>query len=533
MARTVLAAGALLCALSIAQLTRALILLPHDVRPGHAVRHFTGNHSRYTLLDPEYAPFFTLLDDGLLMTTADLEPLLNQPLDLAILEQTPYSSSAHSIHLLVVDKRRMLHFPGSENLRGEIPENSPVGTTVDLPPIRATAFVDVGPIAYKIVKGNNDAVFSLREKNKGESVPSVASVITAGDVEIIALKSLDAEEKSLYDLIVQATDLHGTNKASLPIRIDVMNENDHEPFFEQEVYYFAVNGTPNENGPNGTAHWQRFSSIGKVHAFDEDADRVYYSLTNPSNLAVIVPQTGELILAGEPDSHEAELRVIAHDTGSPPRKSQPARVILEFVIHDRKDLPTLHREKRRVTRAVRPTKRIEFTEADGEVEGRAVFTLEKETDRETFKIRDENPWVTVEPSGVVKVKKKWDYEELGPEKTIDFWVTITNAGNGVSTVARELSVGMEFPLGTMVVEWCCSVTRAADQPPHSVPNASLIGDLSHGLVVNIMWETKTHSLSWLGHLERMEEARDVKRVYTGLPCSEKLLGALSTAGKTK
>lgn len=426
MARTVLAGGALLCALSIAH---ALILLPHDVRPGHAVRHFVGNHSRYTLLDPEYAPFFTLLDDGLLMTTADLEPLLNQPLNLAVLEQTPYSSSAHSIHLLVMDRRRMLHF-ANERLRGEIPENAPAGTVVDLPPIKATALADVGPIAYKILKGNQDQVFSLRDKSKGKTIPPVKSVITDGDVEIIATEPLDTEVKSFYELVIQATDLHGANKVSLPIRVDVANENDHEPLFEQEIYYFAVNGTPNENGPNGTAHWQRFSSIGTVHAYDADGDRVYYSLTNPSNLAVIVPQTGELILAGEPDSHKAELRVLAHDTGSPPRKSRPARVFLEFVIRNRKNLPTLHREKRRVTRAVRPTKRIEFTEADGEVEGRAVFTLEKETDRETFKIRDENPWVTVEPSGVVKVKKKWDYEELGPEKTIDFWVTITNAGNG-------------------------------------------------------------------------------------------------------
>ena len=49
-------------------------------------------------------------------------------------------------------------------------------------------------------------------------------------------------------------------------------------------------------------------------------------------------------------------------------------------------------------------------------------------EHETFRIRDENPWVTVEPSGQVRVKKRWDYEELGREKTIDFWVIITNQG---------------------------------------------------------------------------------------------------------
>lgn len=59
-----------------------------------------------------------------------------------------------------------------------------------------------------------------------------------------------------------------------------------------------------------------------------------------------------------------------------------------------------------------------------------MFQLEKETEKETFKIRDDNSWVVVEPNGSVKVRKKWDYEELGPEKTIDFWVTITNAEKG-------------------------------------------------------------------------------------------------------
>ncbi|XP_045534312.1 neural-cadherin isoform X5 [Papilio machaon] len=428
MARFVLASGALLCVLSAALQTSALTVLPHDVRPGHAVRHFEGNYSRYTLLDPEYAPYFTLLDDGLLMTTADLAPLLDQSLNLAILEQTPFSSSAHSVHLLVVDRRKMLSF-ATNGLRGEIQENAPAGTAVDLLPIKAAASLNVGPVAYKIINGNEDSLFALREKTK-TGIPRVASVITDGDVEIIAMRPLDAEETKSYDLILQATDLKGSNKANLAVRIDVTNENDHEPIFEQDIYYFAVNGSLDQNCDNETAHWQRFSNIGKVHAFDGDGDRVYYSLKTPSNLAVIVPQTGELILAGEPDGHEAELEVLAHDTGSPPRKSRPAQVFLEFVVRSKKDLPALRRQKRRVTRAVRPTKRIEFTEADGEVEGRAVFTLEKETDRETFKIRDENPWVTVEPSGVVKVKKKWDYEELGPEKTIDFWVTITNAGNG-------------------------------------------------------------------------------------------------------
>ena len=47
----------------------------------------------------------------------------------------------------------------------------------------------------------------------------------------------------------------------------------------------------------------------------------------------------------------------------------------------------IYRVKRRVTRAVRPTKRNDLSEADGEPEGKIVFQLEKESEHETFKIR--------------------------------------------------------------------------------------------------------------------------------------------------
>nr|3UBH_A Chain A, Neural-cadherin [Drosophila melanogaster] len=111
---------------------------------------------------------------------------------------------------------------------------------------------------------------------------------------------------------------------------------------------------------------------------------------------------------------------------------------------------------RRVTRAVRPTKRIEFTEADGDTEGKSVFQLEKETDKETFKIRDDNPWVTVETNGAVRVKKKWDYEELGPEKTIDFWVIITNMGH---------NAGIKYTDNQRVI---ILVKDVNDEPPYFI-----------------------------------------------------------------
>lgn len=54
-----------------------------------------------------------------------------------------------------------------------------------------------------------------------------------------------------------------------------------------------------------------------------------------------------------------------------------------------------------------------------------MFQLDKKHSQEVFKIESPNRWVTVDTNGAVKVKEIWDYEQLGKEKTIDFWVFVT------------------------------------------------------------------------------------------------------------
>ena len=173
---------------------------------------------------------------------------------------------------------------------------------------------------------------------------------------------------------------------------------------------------------------------GRVSAFDPDGDEVVYGLDHPDPCCIVVPKTGEVMLV-DPASIPTQLAILAKEKENPSRQSRLSTIIdiIEDPVDEDdyfEDSSEPHsRPKRRATRAVRPTKRTEFTEADGQVEGKIVFQLEKESQHETFKIRDENPWVTVEPNGAVRVKKRWDYEELGREKTIDFWVIITNSGS--------------------------------------------------------------------------------------------------------
>ncbi|PSN50509.1 Neural-cadherin [Blattella germanica] len=435
---------------------RSIAVIPHDIYPGYSIKKFEGGQQlmNYRLLETGFSEFFTVLEDGLVMTTSDLSPLVNRPVNLVVVEETPNSTATHTLQLYVLDRREMLRFQKDLYEGGEVPENSPAGTKVQgIPQLQATGGGVGGlPVRYAIIAGNEDGAFSLQESLENDNETQVISGKAnldggAAGVRIVTARPLDRETTPSYTLTVQAADGRGIDKAFTKVKVTVLDENDNSPVFSKRVYRFTLGDAKQSINDNGTLTnvWKRFTAVGTVSATDADGDKVAYKLAVPSNLVVIVPQTGDLLLAGEPPSTlgedvEYEITVEAHDLRTPSRISEiPAQVWLQFDSQiqndDEDDLQRVdegeHRiSKRRVTRAVRPTKRIEFTEADGETEGRVVFQLEKETERETFKIRDENPWVTVEPNGAVRVKKKWDYEELGPEKTIDFWVTITNAGIG-------------------------------------------------------------------------------------------------------
>nr|XP_023029904.1 neural-cadherin-like [Leptinotarsa decemlineata] len=424
--------------------SKTISVIPHDAHPGYSVKKF--NHAEnLKLLDSDFSQFFTMLQDGSIMTVSDVSPLVNHPVDLVVLENKGNLTTTHMLKLYVLDRRNMLSFKtdGGEDIVGRVTENSPAGTRLsDIPLIQAASDLISVPVTYSIIAGNSAQYFELQDSITGEVLPNVTISDRNGGVSIVTSQVLDREETSRYVLTIQAVDPSGINRAVTNVVIEVEDENDNSPVFTQKVYRFVV-GDDSIEGDNVTMTWKRFSSIGKVEATDADGDKVAYKLATPTNFLVIVPQTGDLLLAQEPtEETELELIVEAHDLRTPSRTSpRPAQVIFHFkplesskvemdLDFQQLEEVELTRRKRRVTRAVRPTKRIEFTETDGETDGRVVFQLEKETDRETFKIRDENPWVTVDPNGSVRVKKKWDYEELGPEKTIDFWVTITNAEKG-------------------------------------------------------------------------------------------------------
>lgn len=487
------------------------IVLPHDTYPGYSIkiyekihqnknrnasvdRHSINNLS-FRLLETGFSKYFTMLNDGFVMTTMDLSPLINQSVYLKVLEENVNSSQVHQLQLYVMDRKDILRF--SElmvDTIGEVLENQPRGTKVyGVPQIVADSdnLKKKTAITYSLINDPENA-FGLSRNNTKEIYKSIT--IDKDDdktlVFLVTNKPLDRETKAEYQLTIEATahlESGTVNKAMATIVVHILDDNDNRPVFQSPVYEFIMVGKKSRDLQlkNETeVFWPRFKRIGVVEAKDADNDKVAYKLLTPNNYIIIVPQTGELLLVGDPPPHlyesptnenllstneiihnKLELEIEAHDVRIPSlSSSKSAKILIEFVVPETSILDdqealigrdkdtTHHRDKRRVTRAVRPTKRIEFTEADGGVEGKNVFQLEKETDKETFKIRDENPWVTVETNGAVRVKKKWDYEELGPEKTIDFWVIITNAGHN-----GKVAHTFHYPINvSSVISFVCS-----------------------------------------------------------------------------
>ncbi|XP_017787655.1 PREDICTED: neural-cadherin-like [Habropoda laboriosa] len=414
-----------------------VVVLPHDVYPGYEVTLFnTKRPSNFRLMENDFSKFFTVLGNGLVMTTSDLSPLVDRPVNLIILEELANSTETHFLHLYVINRRNMITFSHDQLGEGEILENSAMGTLIDgFPVLRARGSF---PVHYAILPDEmGDRPFALKEEDSNQIGFNLTLNSKKEGVRVVSAKPLDRETKKLYTVVIHASDGYLLSSSQINGIVHVLDENDNSPVFEKERYTFDIRPTNVDSiSKNSVAlpGWKRFSTVGKVVAKDADGDKIAYKLLTPSSLLVIVPQTGELMLAGEPEitvDEDSECVVIveAHDVRSPSRSTEkPTKVVVRFLRASPMEMEVHRIQKRRVTRAVRPTKKVDFTEDDGKVENKIVFYLEKENEKEMYKIRDENKWVTVGENGSVIVKQKWDYEELGSEKTIDFWVTITNPG---------------------------------------------------------------------------------------------------------
>ena len=394
--------------------SESVVHLSSDTHTGSIVKTFPHDLPGLHLLPSAHSDNFYLLPSGELMLARPLDCLTDTNLSLALTHHILNQTVLHLLSVQVVEPGHLLQFARAESVMSVVedrPSNTRVGEVSLAGRHDANLQLTIHPASYR---------------TKFRVVPTYSN--NTADLAILTNKPLDREQEKRIKLRLVAFNPVTLESAWTKLEIFVKNENDNSPVFINKIYSLTA-----------PARSPRYSLMGVVRAEDADGDKLVYSLVRKNGPFIIVPQTGEILLTEEPRLKMYLLQVEAKDLGVPPLVSKPALVYISFEDADShpnsiNSTESHSRVKRRVTRAVRPTKRTEFTEADGEPEGKIVFQLEKESEHETFKIRDENPWVTVEPNGAVRVKKKWDYEELGREKTIDFWVIITNSGSGGQSV---------------------------------------------------------------------------------------------------
>uniref|UniRef100_A0A8C3AA70 FAT atypical cadherin 3a n=1 Tax=Cyclopterus lumpus TaxID=8103 RepID=A0A8C3AA70_CYCLU len=164
------------------------------------------------------------------------------------------------------------------------------------------------PLWFDITGGNSDSVFDVEK--------AVGTIVIA--------KPLDAEQRSFYNLTVQATD--GTNTAYTQVHVTVLDNNDNTPIFSQPTYDVTVS----EDTPPDT-------EVVQVLASDRDElHRLTYSLQSsidPSSMRLFrIHSTLGTIYTAQRLDHEAcaqhILTVIVKDQEFPYRKNL-ARVLIE------------------------------------------------------------------------------------------------------------------------------------------------------------------------------------------------------------
>lgn len=337
------------------------------------------------------------------------------------------------VTLNFIDPEKLSRF--SENqYSGKVSENRAAGTVVEgLKDLKLFGFSNYNDIQYKLISSSDNGAFSVR---KQYASPDSNHQL----LQIVTNKVLDREKIGSYELLLVAENVYNVNneKTSVLIEIEVLDVDDNWPVAQRLNYSFSVD----------------FRSVkgvvGSVKAYDADGDILVYKMEERHPDFVVEPKSGKIILIHVLKPNERYKFVInavekkkktmkSEDMHVTVRTYDREKLIVESSFYKQPNNPgasgscsisndsctELVREKR----AMRSTKTYEFKETHGNVRGKTVLTLDKKKSNEQFKLRDNNRWVVVDSNGEVRVNEPWDYEKLPAQKSIDFWVVITQPGS--------------------------------------------------------------------------------------------------------
>ena len=182
--------------LGLAIVRRNVLRVPHDICPGYSIKKFglgVGPGHVYHLVPNEYSDCFTVLNNGILMSTSNITNLVDHPVSLLVREEVPESnvSTTYTVQLYVLDSHSMLSFP-QDSYQGHVLENSPVGTVVQgLGSIRPTSDPS-RKLKYEIISGDGKGLFhvGLNESTHG--------------LQVLTTQELDREPKKEYTRVIKA-----------------------------------------------------------------------------------------------------------------------------------------------------------------------------------------------------------------------------------------------------------------------------------------------------------------------------------------
>ncbi|XP_064608177.1 protocadherin Fat 4-like [Liolophura sinensis] len=269
----------------------------------YSISQISGLHQRYavnsstgvvtsTYLDYEQSSHDIISIDVLAMIDCDAVPPTPNPLN----------KTSVQVNVIVQDLDDCAPKFEKSTYSLDLSEGTPLGSTVEA----VTASDCDGKEDYKTF------TYSIDPASNENGTFAINS---SGHVTL--QKRLSVQTTSEYNLILLATGVHNTTfigKATLRVR--VLDINDNDPRFLQNVYHFSVSEDPGVN-----------RHVGLVNATDPDQGangQLSYSLTYQSaNGTFRITQGGEILTASALDREKIDhyiMIITAEDHGAPSRK---------------------------------------------------------------------------------------------------------------------------------------------------------------------------------------------------------------------
>uniref|UniRef100_A0A915J6R9 Cadherin domain-containing protein n=1 Tax=Romanomermis culicivorax TaxID=13658 RepID=A0A915J6R9_ROMCU len=271
-----------------------------------AVDHDAGENAQisYSIVGGNLDSAFRIDTKGVIRTNAQLDREIVDRYILTINSAdfgTPVRTSSVILDVQINDVNdNKPSFPSFSTIN--LTENAEVGTYVTT--IGANDVDIYPPLVYSFMpSGNPENFFGLNTFSG----------------RLILIKPLDHEKQGQHNLKIQASD--GLHNTSTNLKIEVLDENDNSPIFDQQFYQISI--------PIGT---KIDSNIGRVKAKDSDSGknaeisfRLFSDDSSSLNLWVD-SSTGNIYLNSSITSEMqqvplSEFKVEAKDKGQPPKSS--------------------------------------------------------------------------------------------------------------------------------------------------------------------------------------------------------------------